>query len=82
MPGMSRASRAAIRAWNAARLLRAACLLMVGLAAPAPAGAEPYSWVGPNGGSWNNPANWNPSTGFPNGPDDIATVDNTSASSL
>ena len=74
MLGMSRASRPAIRTWNAARLLRAACLLMVGLAAPAPAAATTYFWIGPSGGDWNNAANWNPSTGFPNSPDDIAIV--------
>jgi autotransporter-associated beta strand protein len=74
MPGMSRASRPAICVWNVARLLRAACLLMVSLAAPAPAAATTYFWIGPNGGSWDDKLNWNPSTGFPNSPDDIAVV--------
>ena len=52
---MSETWSASIRAWNVARLLRAACLLMVGLAAPAPAAATTYTWNGPSGGAWNGP---------------------------
>jgi autotransporter-associated beta strand protein len=81
MPGMSRASRPVIRAWNAARLLRAACLVMMGLTAPAPAAATTYFWIGSSGGDWADKANWNPSTGFPNGAADIAIV-NGGASAL
>jgi autotransporter-associated beta strand protein len=60
-------------------MLRAACLLMVGLAAPAE--ATTYTWIGSSGGDWTDKANWNPSTGFPNAEDDVAVV-NGSASAL
>jgi autotransporter-associated beta strand protein len=55
-------------------MLRAACLLMMGLAAPAPAAAAIYTWNGPNGGAWDDAANWLPSTGFPNSQNDVAVV--------
>ena len=63
---MAETYNASIRTWNTARLLCAACLLMVGLAAPAPAEATTYTWIGPFGGDWNDNLHWSPSTGFPN----------------
>jgi autotransporter-associated beta strand protein len=60
---------------TAVTLLRVTvCLLMAGLAAPVPAAATTYFWIGPSDGAWNNTANWNPSTGFPNSSADIAIV--------
>jgi autotransporter-associated beta strand protein len=76
-----RASRRASRWWNVWRLLWVAGLLLVAsLGAPTPASATAYTWQGPaGGGDWTNPANWNPSTGFPNGPTDRVQIIATTA---
>lgn len=37
-----------------------------------PLHAADYTWGAPAGGDWNNAANWNPNSGFPDGPDDTA----------
>ena len=62
-------------------LLFAITSLVMVLATPVPALATTYFWIGASGGAWNDNANWSPSTGFPNSPDDIATI-NGSGSNL
>lgn len=37
--------------------------------------AASYDWILDNAGNWDVPANWSPSTGFPNGIDDVASFD-------
>jgi autotransporter-associated beta strand protein len=73
MPGTT---RDAGRRRTVRRLLGVtAWALLAGLTAPTPAGATLYIWQGPNtGGEWTNPANWAPSTGYPNGDFDVAVI--------
>src|SRR5512139_3612725 len=52
-PGMNTATR-----WLS-------CSFVLGLLAAASVRAETYTWTGAASSAWNNPANWNPSTGVP-----------------
>jgi hypothetical protein len=68
--------------WNASgpghaqRVLPVALFLLITfLAAPRSASATTYTWQGPSGANWNVPANWSPSTGFPNSTSDTAADD-------
>jgi autotransporter-associated beta strand protein len=63
----------------AARPLSRLAALLVALAAPGfwngNIRAASYDWILDNNGNWNTQVNWSPSTGFPNGIDDIARFD-------
>ena len=38
--------------------------------------AASYTWTGPTGADWGNAANWSPSTGYPNGTNDVVLITN------
>jgi len=63
---MSKTSTVAFGIW----LTGAGLLVLVAGAS----GAETYRWNVPGEGSWHDPSNWDPSTGYPDSPD-TAVVD-------
>jgi hypothetical protein len=64
-------------------LLPLCALLTLLVSTPARAGSATWD-LNPGTNNWNTDANWTPSTGYPNGPSDVATFDvsNTTAISI
>src|SRR5690606_13588084 len=61
---------------NIGKVLLCANILLAIALASTPIKADTYTWNLNANGNWDNPANWNPNTGFPNAVGDVANLTN------